>query len=42
MDAAYTPDPGYIYDDDDVEVAFNNRQKKMVTRKSRVWSTIMV
>ena len=41
MDAAYTPDPSYVYDDDVVK-AFNNRPKKMLTRKSRVWSTIMV
>ena len=27
MDAAYTPDTGYIYDDD-VEVAFNNRSRR--------------
>jgi hypothetical protein len=40
MDTAYTPDPGYIYDDD-VEVAFKNKMKK-VTRKSRVWSPEMV
>jgi hypothetical protein len=41
MDAAYTPDTGYVYDDD-VEVAFNNRPKKIVTRKSTVWSPEMV
>ena len=41
MDAAYTPDPSYVYDDDVVK-AFSNRQKKKVTRKSRVWSTLMV
>ena len=34
MDAANTPDPGYVYDDD-IKVAFNNQIKK-VTRKSRV------
>ena len=39
--AANTSDPGYVYDDDVVK-AFNNRPKKMLTRKSRVWSTIMV
>ncbi len=36
VDAANTPDPSYVYDDDVVK-AFNNRQKKKVTRKSRVW-----
>ena len=41
MDAANTPDPSYVYDDDVVK-AFNNRPKKKVKRKSRVWSTIMV
>ena len=41
MDTNYTPDTGYNYDDD-VEVAFNNRSKKIVTRKSRVWSSEMV
>ena len=41
MDAANTPDPSYVYDDDVVK-AFINRPKKMLTRKSRVWSTIMV
>ena len=41
MDAANTPDTGYNYDGD-VEVAFNNRSKKIVTRKSRVWSSEMV
>ena len=41
MDANYTPDTGYNYDDD-VEVAFNNRSKKIVTRKSKVWSSEMV
>ncbi len=40
MDAANTPDTGYIYDDD-VEVAFKNQFKKVI-RKSRVWSTTMV
>ena len=41
MDAANTPDPSYVYDDDVVK-AFNNRPKKKVIRKSSVWSTIMV
>ena len=41
MDAANTPDPSYVYDDDVVK-AFNNRPKKKVKKKSRVWSTIMV
>ena len=41
MDAANTPDPSYVYDDDVVK-AFNNRPKKKVKRKSRVWSTLMV
>ena len=41
MDAANTPDPSYVYDDDVVK-AFNNRPKKKVTRKSRVWSAEMV
>jgi hypothetical protein len=41
MDAAYTPDPSYVYDDDVVK-AFINRPKKMLTRKSRVWSPEMV
>ena len=41
MDAANTPDPGYVYDDDVVK-AFNNRPKKKVKRKSTVCSTIMV
>ena len=41
MDAAFTPDPSYVYDDDVVK-AFNNRPKKKVTRKNRVWSPEMV
>ena len=41
MDAANTLDPSYVYDDDVVK-AFNNIPKKMVTRKNRVWSIIMV
>ncbi len=40
MDAANTPDPGYVYDDD-VEVAFKNKIK-ILTRISRVWSPEMV
>ena len=40
MDAAYTPDPGYVYDDD-VEVAFKNKIKRL-PRKSRVLSPEMV
>jgi hypothetical protein len=40
MDANYTPDTGYNYDDD-VEVAFKNKIK-MLPRKSRVWSPEMV
>jgi len=40
MDTANTPDTGYVYDDD-VEVAFKNKIKK-VTRKSRVWPPEMV
>jgi hypothetical protein len=40
MDAAHTPDPGYIYDDD-VEVAFKNKMK-ILSRKSKVWSPEMV
>ncbi len=40
MDAAYTPDTGYNYDDD-VEVAFKNKIKKL-PRKSSVWSPEMV
>ena len=40
MDAAYTPDPGYIYDDD-VEVAFKNKIKRL-QRKSTVWPPEMV
>ena len=40
MDAANTPDPGYIYDDD-VEVAFKNKIKRL-PRKSSVWSPEMV
>ena len=39
MDAANTPDPGYVYDDD-IKVAFNNQIKKL-TRKNRGWSTLM-
>ena len=40
MDAAYTPDPGYVYDDD-VEVAFKNKIK-ILPRMSKVWSPEMV
>ena len=40
MDTAYTPDPGYVYDDD-VEVAFKNKIK-MLPRKSTVWPPEMV
>jgi len=40
MDAAYTPDKGYNYDDD-VEVAFKNKIKRLPTM-SRVWSPEMV
>ena len=40
MDAANTPDPGYVYDDD-VEVAFKNKIK-MLPRKSTVWPPEMV
>jgi hypothetical protein len=40
MDAANTPDPGYVYDDD-VEVAFKNKIK-ILPRMSRVWSPEMV
>jgi hypothetical protein len=40
MDAAYTPDTGYNYDDD-VEVAFKNKIK-ILPRMSRVWSPEMV
>ena len=40
MDAANTPDPGYVYDDD-VEVAFKNKIKR-IPRKSTVWSPEMV
>jgi len=40
MDAAYTPDTGYNYDDD-VEVAFKNKIK-ILPRMSRVWSPELV
>ena len=40
MDAFYTPDPGYVYDDD-VEVAFKNKIKRL-QRKSTVWPPEMV
>ena len=40
MDAANTPDPGYVYDDD-VEVAFKNKIK-ILPRMSRVWSPELV
>jgi hypothetical protein len=40
MDAAYTPDPGYVYDDD-VEVACKTKIK-IQPRMSKVWSPEMV
>jgi len=40
MDANYTPDTGYNYDDD-IEVAFKNKIKRL-PRMSSVWSPEMV